>query len=285
MALAAGGVAAGAFLPATGSSRDLATPVGVYVWHETWAGFGGFSALELAPDGLAFTALSDRAILVRGHLVRDASGRVTGIDMEERLLLVDRAQRRLRGTRADSEGLAIGPDGATWISMEGVARIRREDAPPSLVPDNPDFARMRHNAALEALAVDAAGTIYTLPELPFAGEDSVPVYRLRDGAWDVPFHLPVRDGFAITGADIGPDGRLYLLERNFTGLGFRSRLRRVGLDGQGEATLLTTATGVHDNLEGVAVWADGDGLRATLISDDNHQFFQRTEFVDYRLPD
>ena len=94
-----------------------------------------------------------------------------------------------------------------------------------------------------------------------------------------------RDGFAVTGADLGPDGRLYVLERNFTGLGFRSRLRRVNMDGSEEEILLTTPTGTHDNLEGVAIWADDQGLRATMISDDNFRFFQRTEVVDYRLPD
>ena len=76
-----------------------------------------------------------------------------------------------------------------------------------------------------------------------------------------------------------------LLERDFTGLGFRSRLRRVNPDGSGEETLLTTSTGTHDNLEGLDVWADGEGLRATMISDDNRYFFQETQFVDYRLPD
>jgi hypothetical protein len=45
------------------------------------------------------------------------------------------------------------------------------------------------------------------------------------------------------------------------------------------------ATGTHDNLEGLDVWADAEGLRATMISDDNFRFFQRTEIVDYRLPD
>ena len=65
-----------------------------------------------------------------------------------------------------------------------------------------------------------------------------------------------------------------------------TRIRvEVNLDGSGEKTLLTTATGTFDNLEGIAVWADGSGLRATMISDDNLRFFQQTQIVDYRLPD
>jgi hypothetical protein len=112
-----------------------------------------------------------------------------------------------------------------------------------------------------------------------------PVYAFRDGAWDVAFRLPVREGLAVAGADVGPDGRLYLLERDLAGLGFRTGLRRVNLDGTGDEVLLTTATGTHDNLEGLDVWRDAEGLRATMIADDNFRFFQRTEIVDYRLPD
>ena len=48
--------------------------------------------------------------------------------------------------------------------------------------------------------------------------------------------------------------------------------------------LLETRGGRHGNLEGLAVWQDSHGaLRLTMISDDNFQFFQRTEWVDYKL--
>ena len=52
----------------------------------------------------------------------------------------------------------------------------------------------------------------------------------------------------------------------------------------GVEVLLTTVTGTHDNLEGLTVWKDAAGLRATMISDDNFRFFQQTQIVDYRLP-
>ncbi len=267
--------------------------VGRYTWREPWEGFGGFSALELDPDGLGFTALSDRIVLVRGQLSRGASGAVEGVEAGPPAPLLDIEGAPLRGARADSEGLAIAPDGTTWISFEGLARVRvegRDGAPPSLLPSHPDFERLRGNAALEALAVDGRGRLWTLPEAPPRGERDFAVYCFDGDAWQVAFRLPARDGFDPVGADIGPDGRLTVLERDFTGLGFRSRIRRVGLDGTGEEVLLTTATGTHDNLEGIAVWRDeagrwGGGLRATLLSDDNQRFLQRTEFVDYRLPD
>jgi hypothetical protein len=91
-------------------------------------------------------------------------------------------------------------------------------------------------------------------------------------------------------ADFGPDGRFYVLERDFRALGgFSSRLRRfeLGTDGlTGEAILLETPFALHDNLEGLSVWRDDQGvLRATMISDDNFIFVQQTQIVEYRLPD
>lgn len=260
--------------------------LGSYTWSERWERFGGFSGLELDAEGTGFVVLSDRARLVNGRLLRDGKGVVTGVEVEARTRILDPQGEPLTGRRADSEGLAIAPDGAMYISFEDAARVRveaRDGLPPAVLPQHPDFAGMGRNSALEALAVDGEGRLYTLPERPEAGR--FPVFRFDDGAWTVAFELPARGNFAVAGADVGPDGRLYVLERDFTGLGFRSRLRRMNLDGSGEETLLATATGTHDNLESLAVWADARGLRATMISDDNFRFFQRTEFVDYRLPD
>jgi hypothetical protein len=289
-AVLAAGLGACVLAPATPGATDgrSADYLGSYAWSEDWETFGGFSGLELDATGTGFTAISDRSRLVTGRLRRDAAGVVEGVEVSGQERVLDPEGAPLTRRRGDSEGLAIGPDGTTFISFEGATRVRvqgQDGLPPALLPDHPDFARMRNNRALEALAVDAEGRLYTLPEWLLRDEDDLPVLRFADGAWAEAFRLPVRDGFSVAGADVGPDGRLYLLERRFLGLGFRTRLRRVNLDGTGEQTLLTTATGTHDNLEGLAVWADAGGLRATMISDDNFRFFQRTEFVDYRLPD
>jgi hypothetical protein len=43
---------------------------------------------------------------------------------------------------------------------------------------------------------------------------------------------------------------------------------------------------MHDNLEGLSVWRDDQGvLHATMISDDNFIFVQQTQIVEYRLLD
>jgi hypothetical protein len=271
---------------------DAARPqpgwLGTYVWSESREDFGGFSGLELGPDGLGFAALSDRANLVNGRLSRGADGVVDGVAITSFAPVLGPGGGELGRSRGDSEGLAIAPDGAIYTSFEGDARVRveaRDGLPPALLPSHPDFARLRENNALEALAIDGDGRLWTIPEWPPEGNAAFPVYRLDGTEWTIPFRLPLRDGFSVTDADVGPDGRLYVLERDFTGLGFRSRLRRLNLDGTGEETLFTTATGTHDNLEGLEVWRDAEGLRATMISDDNFRFFQETQLVDYRLPD
>ena len=82
---------------------------------------------------------------------------------------------------------------------------------------------------------------------------------------------------------------MYVLERKFGSVGFRTRLRRFTLSREGLAggqILLNTALAQHDNLEGLSIWRDAAGaLRATMISDDNFLWIQRTEIVEYRLPE
>lgn len=265
--------------------------VGTYVWSLPEADFGGFSAIEVSQDGSEFHVLSDRAQIRWGQIERDASGRIRGMSMSGRARLQDSKGNMLEpGWQGDSEGLALDPKGGFWVSFEGLDRVARYDDPDSPairlpVPD--EFEDLPVNRGLEALAVDRDGTLYTLPELIAEGEDSFPVWRFRGGVWDQPFRLPGSGKWQAVGADIGPDGRLYLLERYFRGLlGFQSRVRRFAMAEDGlsdEEVLFESATLQYDNLEGISAWSDGTGIRITMISDDNFLPFQRTELVEYRV--
>lgn len=275
----------------TGGS-DAARYLGSFTWTDPDPTFGGLSALELSDDGLSAVVLSDRSRVMTARLQRDGDGRITGAELAN--------MRRLRGSTgkflthevADSEGLAVAPDGSIYISFEGVHRVVRYDrldGPAHGISDPDVFRGMKQNKSLEALAIDPQGRLVTMPEGYRDGDGNIPVYRREKGGWRVVFALPARGSFLPVGADFGPDGRLYLLERALGLVGFRSRLRRwtVTETGPGEEqTLLTTATGTHDNLEGLSIWRDGTGrLRATMVADDNFLRFQRTELVDYILPD
>ena len=275
-----------ALLSGGAPSQQAADYVGNFVWTESAHGSGGFSALET--DGSGFVAVSDRARIVDGRFERDADGRITGVEILRSEPLRSGREGIMTGRLADSEGLAIDASGRRWVSFEARARVRSETGPdgPEVLSRPRDFAEMQFNGALEALAVDATGALYTIPERSGRLDRPFPVYRYAEGQWTVPFTIPRRDSFLVTGADFGPDGMFYLLERDFVGIGFRSRVRRFAPDGSGEEVLLETGLGVHDNLEGLSVWRDAAGrIRLTMVSDDNFRFFQTTEFVEYALTD
>ena len=272
-------------VPLTGLLQDIA-------FHGSGALFGGFSALHLAADGSDFIALSDHGAFVTGRFDRDAMGRIVSIHTNSMTPLLDVAGQPLGEKMTDSEGLTFDADGTVYVSFEGPARVQRYaslGSAATLLPSPPAFAKLPRNRALEALALAPDGTLYTVPEISDALDRPFPVFRFRQGAWDQPFTLPRRDHFLISDATFGPDGRFYILEREFRGFGgFATRIRRFQLTDAGavqETTVLRTEPGTHDNLEGLVVWRDSIGLRATMVSDDNYLALFRSQIVEYRLPD
>ena len=259
---------------------------GSFIWEVDDADFGGFSGIEISNDGRGFFALSDRGHLAQGGLVRDDEGRITSVTVDSFVRLRGPARVPLARAQSDSEGLALGPAGRLFISFEwthGLRELTSAIGETGPLITSPDFAALQSNASLEAVAIDEEGTLYTIPERSGLATRPFPVHRYRNGAWDIAFTIPRRGSFLVAGADIGPDGRLYVLERDFVGLGFRSRVRRFAMDGTDEVTLLETGLLKHDNLEGISVWQDHEALVMTLISDDNFRGLQKTEIVEYLL--
>jgi hypothetical protein len=260
------------------------------VWRESLPRFGGFSALAVADDGGSFLAVSDRGSWVTGRIDR-VEGRMKGVLLTGEGPLRAISGAPLEGEEVDAEGLAVDGRGRAWVSFEAFHRVRRYgriDAAADDIPGHADFPGLQLNSGLEALAIDDGDVVYAIPERSGAWERPFPVYRLRDGRWDKTLRLR-RDGtFLVVDADFGPDGRFYLLERDFQWLGgFATRIRRfsLGPDGFGdEVTLLETDLGTLDNMEGISVWRDeAGGIRVTLIADDNFLAFQSTVLAEYVL--
>ncbi|MCG3269149.1 esterase-like activity of phytase family protein [Yoonia sp. I 8.24] len=257
------------------------TYIGSYLWTSDNPQFGGISAIYLSGDGLEFIAVSDRSFFVTGNITR-VDGIITAVENAQITSMTD------TGTQGDSEGIAVAKSGAIYVSFEGVHGVRQfdgVDGASTPFPTADAFAGMQNNSSLEALAIAPDGALYTIPERSGRATRPFPIYRFKNNAWDQPFTIPRRGAFLVVGADIGPDGNLYILERDFTGFGFRSRVRRFDLNGQNEELILETGPLFHDNLEGISVWDDGVGMRITMVSDDNFRLFQRTEIVEYRISD
>lgn len=274
-------------------AEPAATLVGTFTWQIDDPRFGGFSGLDLGQDGRSFVVVSDRGHIVTGVLERDEAGAVERVQAGPLIPLRDTRGAPLGRKMSDAEGVAVGTDGEIHISFEGEHRVwsyRRPDGPARPLPLAREFRTLQHNASLEALAIDDDGRLHTLPERSGAFGRPFPVWQYDGAGWREAFTLP-RDGdFLPVGADFGPDGQLYLLERDFRGfLGFRTRVSRfeTGPDGPGPRVVLIETTGpLHGNLEGIAVWKDSGGAtRLTMVEDDNFSTFQSTRFVDYRIAD
>ena len=259
-------------------------------WEEADPRFGGYSAVAVAPDGGSFLAISDKGSWARGEIERK-DGRIDAIRITGIGDLHQISGAVVGADEFDAEGLAVDAEGHAFVSFEAFHRIRRYDdidGPAADVPSHPDFRKLQLNSGLEALAIDDAGTLYAIPERSGAWERPFPVYRLRDGKWDRALSIR-RDGtFLVVDADFGPDGKLYVLERDFGWVrGFATRVRRfaLGPDGLGEeVTLLETPFGELDNMEGISTWRDAAGrIRVDLISDDNFFPLQRTVLAEYIL--
>lgn len=278
------------------SSAAPTAPAGFltqFEWRSDDPLFGGLSALDMSGDGRMVTVVSDRGAFSVGQITRDQDGLISDIDFAPFALLRGKQQAPLSKGRTDSEGLAIVPGGGAFLSFEGPARILYYadlNGSAENLPDHPDFAKMQPNSALEALAIDAEGTLYTLPERSGAADRPFPIYRYKNGVWDDRLRLPRTDGFLPVGADFGPDGQLYILLRNFHGIqGFSSKLVRMAINGDAIGpvqVLLQTPVGFHDNLEGVSIWRDQQGrLRASMVADNNFLPFLSSGIVEYVLPD
>ncbi len=267
----------------TGRARVL----GSFIWSIDLPWFGGWSGIELSEDGQRMTAITDRGYGLRADITREGD-RITAITPRQAWRMKASTGKYLTPKIIDSEGLALAPDGSAFISFEGITRVSRYQtlgASARVLDRHRDFREFSRNKSLEALAIDHRGRLFAIPELVENGR--IRVFVLAQGKWSTPFTLSGGNGFLPVGADFGPDGRFYLLERWWSVLGFRTRVRRWDISTdqpENEELLVQSGVGRHDNLEGLAIWRDTKGrTRLTMIADDNFRSFQRSEIVEYAL--
>lgn len=256
-------------------------------WNGRGAAFGGLSGLLIAPDGGSLLTVSDKGLLIEADLTRRADCRLTGVREIARIRLRDPDGVEQFDKQADAESLARRGDDLL-IALEGrntIWRLATNDALPVPLDVPPGITALQFNSGIEALASTPDGTLYAIPERSGALERPFPVFRLRGDVWDDLLQIPRDPPFMPTGADIGPDGRLYVLERDFTGIGFRAQVRSFAVgDALEDMRRVLAPVSTLDNAEGIGVWRDARGqLRMTIISDDNFIFLQRTLISEYIL--
>lgn len=281
---------------AAAQSEPRAEFVSSYFWRQPVKWFGGFSGMDLTADGSHFWVVSDQGFGSKVRVVRDPeTGNVVELADYQNQWLTQPDGKVMQGIQNDAEGMAVSADGDVYVSFEGAHRIQvyknitKLTGPwptPQAIPPHPEFANLQHNSSLEALAVAPDGALLAIPERSGLLTRPFPVYRYRNGVWDADLTIRREPPFLVVGADFGPDGKFYLLERHLNGFfGFQSRVRRFdyGADGlTNEVTLFQSRSARHDNLEAISVWRDAEGnIRLTMVSDNNFKPFQRNELVEY----
>ena len=268
--------------------------------------FGGVSAINVAPDGNQFLAITDNGSWLRGRIVYQ-DGKPAGVADAEMapILGADGKPLAARGWY-DVESLTE-LDGKRYIGIERVEQIVRFDfrrdgllarGEPIVVP--PDFKTFAHNKSLECLTAPPKGSplagnliVVTERSLDSAGNHRSFLIKTDHGGDHVERFSVVRsDDFDITDCTILPPGDLLLLERRFSpARGVAMRIRRVPLASIKPGALVDGRPLIEadlayqiDNMEGIAVHRNASGETIlTLVSDDNFSVIQRNLLLQFTL--
>jgi hypothetical protein len=267
--------------------------------------FGALSSFRLRADGEHFVGVCDTGHWMTGRLLRDASGRLSGLaDVKITPMRDAHGQEpRLKGD-IDAEGLAL-RQGQAIVSFErrhrvdvypdpGFERAKPERSLDILIPKR----ELRSNGSLETVLVAPAGSalkgaVITIAEQSVDADGNL-FAAILEGPLKGQFKVVRNDPFDVTDGAFLPDGDLLLLERRFSILGgVGMRIRRIAgkslkpgalVDGP---VLLEADMGFEiDNMEGIDVVAGPDGhAHVILVSDDNHSILQRNLMLEFRLID
>lgn len=257
--------------------------------------FGGFSAIEV--DGDRFTLLSDGGNIVRFRM---------GSDLRPFALaygdLPDGPGTGWSKWDRDSESLARDPaSGRVWIGFERynaiwrydrwLARAERHTQPAAMadwaVGGGPEaMVRLRSGAFLVFSETRRPeGRRDARVGLRFAGDPTEP------GPPPMRFaYLPPQGYNPVDAAEL-PDGRLLVLNRDFSPLGlFTAKVTIVDLAGLAEGAVVrgreiaTLAPPLlHDNFEGIAITREKTETIVWIVSDDNSQFWEKSLLLKFRL--
>ncbi|WP_237153278.1 esterase-like activity of phytase family protein [Oryzibacter oryziterrae] len=266
---------------------------------------GGLSGLVVPDQGGSLLSQSDDGLILRADIVRRggvpvglANGLIRRMRVDGRGPLVDKAT-------SDTESIDLLPGGFLAVSFEERPQVMigKLDGTGLVGPLKPialpkETSRLIGSKGLESLAALPAGSGLdgTMLVLAERAERKAPTEDqpgwVLGGKAPFMFRVHRSDDFDLTDAKVGPDGRLYVLERRFGLLtNFATRIRRFSLAQikpgatiDGEVLFEADIADQIDNMEGLSVWRTASGeTRISLISDDNRTFLERTLYLEFRL--
>jgi hypothetical protein len=267
----------------TGGDLDGLALTGAWVLRGDHRNFGGLSGLLVA--GGQLIAVSDLgwwfgATMIEGDgALRLADARLAPMR--------DGEGDRYTKAGGDAEGLTrLGARLAVSFERDHRLMLLRESGRMGATIQPRAFEQFRSNKGLEALATLPDGRLIVFAE--GAGDGGVPLFLIGPGGDVTEARLPRAGSHSVTGADIGPDGRLYLVLREYSmlfGVSIRIMRYRLGPDGlplpaSAETLAAFEAASGIDNMEGISLErGPGGGIRLWLISDNNFRSSQRTLLV------
>ncbi|MDX1716672.1 MAG: esterase-like activity of phytase family protein [Anderseniella sp.] len=271
--------------------------------------FGGFSGLDVSPDGKSFLSVSDRGHWLAGDFVyRD--GRLAGVT-NTRLAPLRNGQGNVdeRKSRSDAEAVAAwtskGIKGKVIVGFERRERVelfnlggkRGLAAAAERVRLPKAASEGKSNGELEALGRFLDGPLKGWL-IGISERNETPDGALRGWLWKTgkthEFHITRRGDYRITGLAILPgSNEIITIERSFNppfGVGMAMRRFKVAdLQNRaaGSGTLVFDGklpAYTFDNMEGIAAHRDERGTVITVISDDNfNRSIQSTVMFQFRL--
>lgn len=243
--------------------------------------FGGLSGMVLGEGRAVF--VTDRAHWVSARFDPEAEPPLSDFRIAP---MRDADGARLTDLDTDSEGLALA-GGTLHVAFEHAHRIARLEAGRLTGAVTPaGLAQVTPNGGMEAVAALPDGRLLILSEDRVEG-----AFLAWIGPPGGPFEagrLPVRSHHAVTGAEVGPDGRLHVVQRFWsreTGVSIRVLAYALGPDGRPDPATATELAGFEaasgiDNMEAIDVTRRADGgLSVWIVADDNFRGAQRSLLV------
>ncbi|MEP7316122.1 MAG: esterase-like activity of phytase family protein [Sphingomicrobium sp.] len=239
------------------------TRVGAWALHAADPRFDGISALAI--EGSSFVAISDSGVVVR--FPRPGSA-IPTIELRDLPSGPGRADRKAGN---DSEAIARDPQGrGWWVAFESIHQLRLydRDFQRTLAVRPLDGRRWRENGGVE-------GLVGRSDSLLLVAEDGDTIERF-DGRMITQIDKSASAG-RLSDAALLPDGRILLLTRSLTPLGFRNGIALFDPE-RGTTTSLTRLSLGHlDNAEGIAAETLPGGIvRLWVVTDRDSRARGRT---------